>query len=180
MYLLALPLSILYFSIPCLPSLIYSITTSSLSLPPYNPDLLHFWQKPFSSLLSPPFLFLCPKFLKKGEKTEKIIILHSHLSSLMIFRGYSIVSLSKTQPPPVLPASLSFLHFLYCATATIQKSNGPRPQGDKWNGIKYHGEFTRISAILIEVLVGFVDERNWWYQEILLVYRVRNAFITGN
>lgn len=129
MYLLALPLSILYFSIPCLPSLIYSITTSSLSLPPYNPDLLHFWQKPFSSLLSPPFLFLCPKFLKKGEKTEKIIILHSHLSSLMIFRGYSIVSLSKTQLPPVLPASLSFLHF-----SLLCYSNDPEVEWSQTTG----------------------------------------------
>lgn len=70
------------------------------------------------------------------------------------------MSLSRTQLPPVLPASLSFLHFLCCATAKIHKLNGPRPQGGNQIGIKYHGEFTRITAILIEILVRFVDESN--------------------
>lgn len=92
----------------------------------------------------------------------------------MIFRVYSTVPLSQTQMTSIHPPFISVLHFLYCATAKV-KLNGPPSGWSKWNGIKYHGEFTRINAILIAKLVGFVYESNWWYQEFLLFYTIRNA-----
>lgn len=86
---------------------------SLLFLPPYNQKSFMFLTEAFFLPSFPSFpLFVCPKVLKKGEKMQKIIILHSHLSSLMIFRGYSIVSLSRTQLPPVLLTFISSFSLL--------------------------------------------------------------------
>lgn len=93
----------------------------------------------------------------------------------MIFRLYSTVPLSQTQVTLFLPPFLSVLHFLCCAAAKV-KLNGCTPEWSKWNGIKYHGEFTQISAIFLAILVGLVYESKfWWYQEFLLFYTIRNA-----
>lgn len=96
-------------------------------------------------------LLCCPKFLRKGDTYDYHT--HSCLISLMIF---SLVHpATVTQVTSILPPFLSVLHFLYCATAEV-KLNSPTPEGSKWNGIKYHGEFTRIRAILILVLAEFI------------------------